>query len=38
MGTLDWIVVDGYFVERVGIGLWSRGRIRKIADFFTASG
>ncbi|MFS8104653.1 Na+:solute symporter [Lentzea alba] len=38
MGTLDWIVVAGYFVVMVGIGLWSRGRIKNIADFFTAGG
>jgi Na+/proline symporter len=38
MGTLDWIVVAGYFVVMVGIGLWSRGRINNISDFFTAGG
>ncbi len=38
MGTLDWIVVAGYFVVMVGIGLWSRGRVKNIADFFTAGG
>ncbi|MEJ2853495.1 MULTISPECIES: sodium:solute symporter family protein [unclassified Saccharothrix] len=38
MGTLDWLVVGGYFVVMVGIGYWSRGRIKNIADFFTAGG
>ncbi|GGN05947.1 sodium-coupled permease [Lentzea pudingi] len=38
MGTLDWIVVVGYFFVMVGIGLWSRGRVHNIADFFTAGG
>ncbi|GGP39571.1 sodium:solute symporter family protein [Saccharothrix coeruleofusca] len=38
MGTLDWIVVGGYFFVMVAIGYWSRGRIKNIADFFTAGG
>ncbi|WP_199440484.1 sodium:solute symporter family protein [Umezawaea beigongshangensis] len=38
MGTLDWIVVAGYFFVMVGIGVWSRGRIRNVLDFFTAGG
>ena len=38
MGTLDWVVVVGYFFVMVAIGLWSRGRVQNIADFFTAGG
>ncbi|TWP52980.1 Na+:solute symporter [Lentzea tibetensis] len=38
MGTLDWIVVAGYFFVMVAIGIWSRGRIHNISDFFTAGG
>ena len=38
MGTLDWVVVVGYFFVMVAIGLWSRGRVHNIADFFTAGG
>ncbi|SDN21398.1 sodium:solute symporter family protein [Allokutzneria albata] len=38
MGTLDWIVVGGYFFVMVGIGWWSRTRIRNVLDFFTAGG
>ncbi|WP_309109874.1 sodium:solute symporter family protein [Saccharothrix sp.] len=38
MGTLDWLVVGGYFFVMVAIGYWSRGRIKNIADFFTAGG
>lgn len=38
MDTLDWVVVGGYFFVMVGIGVWSRGRISTIADFFTAGG
>ncbi|WP_232665218.1 sodium:solute symporter family protein [Pseudonocardia sp. TRM90224] len=38
MGALDWIVVIGYFLVMVAIGLWSRGRIKNIADYFTAGG
>ena len=38
MGTLDWIVVAGYFFVMVAIGIWSRGRVKNIADFFTAGG
>jgi Na+/proline symporter len=38
MGTLDWIVVVGYFFVMVAIGVWSRGRIRNVVDYFTAGG
>ncbi|QFZ23811.1 sodium:solute symporter family protein [Saccharothrix syringae] len=38
MDTLDWVVVGGYFFVMVAIGYWSRGRVRNIADFFTAGG
>ncbi|PSL55195.1 Na+/proline symporter [Saccharothrix carnea] len=38
METLDWVVVGGYFFVMVAIGYWSRGRIKNIADFFTAGG
>ncbi|GAA2812642.1 sodium:solute symporter family protein [Crossiella cryophila] len=38
MGTLDWVVVAGYFFVMVAIGWWSRGRIANVVDFFTAGG
>ncbi|GAA1268351.1 sodium:solute symporter family protein [Saccharothrix xinjiangensis] len=38
MDTLDWVVVGGYFFVMVAIGYWSRGRVKNIADFFTAGG
>ncbi|MFC7533864.1 sodium:solute symporter family protein [Actinoplanes sp. GCM10030250] len=38
MTTLDWLVLSGYFVVMVGIGLWAKGRIHTVADFFTARG
>jgi Na+/proline symporter len=36
--TLDWLVLGGYFLVMVGIGLWSKARIHSVADFFTARG
>jgi len=36
--ALDWLVISGYFVVMVGIGLWAKGRIHNVADFFTAGG
>ncbi|MEW9528633.1 sodium:solute symporter family protein [Microbispora sp. NPDC049125] len=38
MTALDWIVLGGYFVVMVGIGLYSHSRIHNISDFFTAGG
>jgi SSS family solute:Na+ symporter len=38
MGILDWLVVGGYFVVMVGIGLWAKARIHDSRDFFTAGG
>ncbi|GAB7043108.1 MULTISPECIES: sodium:solute symporter family protein [Catenuloplanes] len=38
MTTLDWVVIGGYFVVMVGIGLWAKQRIHSVADFFTARG
>ncbi|OZM78049.1 sodium:solute symporter family protein [Pseudonocardia sp. MH-G8] len=38
MGILDWLVVGGYFVVMVVIGLWAKSRIHDSRDFFTAGG
>ena len=38
MGILDWLVVGGYFVVMVAIGLWAKARIHDSRDFFTAGG
>ena len=38
MGTLDWVVVVGYFFVMVAIGVWSKSRISNTSDFFTAGG
>src|SRR5437763_1673609 len=38
MDLLDWLVVGGYFVVMVGIGLWAKARIHDSHDFFTAGG
>ncbi|MEV0621441.1 sodium:solute symporter family protein [Nonomuraea sp. NPDC050404] len=38
MSPLDWSVLGAYFLVMVGIGVWSKGRVRNIVDFFTAGG
>lgn len=38
MNGLDWIVVGGYFLIMVWIGVWSRRRIDNASDFFVANG
>jgi SSS family solute:Na+ symporter len=38
MDLIDWLVVGGYFVVMVCIGLWARSRIHDSRDFFTAGG
>jgi solute:Na+ symporter, SSS family len=38
MDLLDWLVVGGYFVVMVGIGMWAKARIHDSRDFFTAGG
>ncbi|MFG1753230.1 sodium:solute symporter family protein [Streptosporangium sandarakinum] len=38
MSALDWSVLGAYFLVMVGIGVWSRSRIRSVIDFFTAGG
>ncbi|MGW5358774.1 sodium:solute symporter family protein [Actinopolymorpha pittospori] len=38
MGTFGWLVVIGYFVVMVGIGVWAKSRIRDARDFFVAGG
>ena len=38
MGTLDWIMVGAYFLVMVGIGWWSKRRIKNAADFFVGGG
>lgn len=38
MSTLDWSVIAAYFLVMIAIGIWSKGRIKTVLDFFTASG
>lgn len=38
MGVADWIVVVGYFLAMIGIGIWAKRRIKNAADFFVAGG
>ena len=38
MNGVDWIVVGGYFLVMVWIGVWSRRRIDNASDFFVANG
>ena len=38
MGTLDWVVIAGYFLVMVWIGWWSKRRIKNASDFFVAGG
>ncbi|MBF8184354.1 Na+:solute symporter [Nonomuraea sp. K274] len=38
MGFLDWLVICGYFVVMIAIGVWAKSRIRDARDFFTAGG
>jgi SSS family solute:Na+ symporter len=38
MHLIDWLVIGGYFVVMVCIGLWARSRIHDSRDFFTAGG
>lgn len=38
MTTLDWLVLGGYFVVMIGIGVWAKGMVHNVADFFTARG
>ncbi len=38
MGVLDWIVLGGYFLVMIGIGMWARARIHDSRDFFVAGG
>ncbi|MFB9677859.1 sodium:solute symporter family protein [Streptosporangium vulgare] len=38
MSALDWSVLGAYFLVMIGIGVWSKRRIRTVIDFFTAGG
>lgn len=38
MQALDWLVVGGYFLLMIGIGWWSKSRIKNASDFFVAGG
>lgn len=38
MAALDWVVVCGYFLVMVAIGLWAKARVHDARDFFTAGG
>ncbi|WP_152364653.1 sodium:solute symporter family protein [Microlunatus speluncae] len=38
MQALDWVVVGGYFLVMIGIGLWAKARVKNSADYFTAGG
>lgn len=38
MQALDWVIVGGYFLVMIGIGLWAKARVKDSADYFTAGG
>jgi SSS family solute:Na+ symporter len=38
MKLVDWIVLTSYFVLMIGVGIWSRKKVRSTTDFFTAGG
>ncbi|MCG5212551.1 sodium:solute symporter family protein [Streptosporangium soli] len=38
MGFLDWLVICGYFVLMIVIGVWAKSRVHNARDFFTAGG
>jgi SSS family solute:Na+ symporter len=38
MDLLDWLVVGGYFLVMVLIGMWAKARVHDSRDFFTAGG
>lgn len=38
MGILDWVVVGGYFLVMVAIGVWAKSRISDAEDFYVAGG
>ncbi|WP_127572951.1 sodium:solute symporter family protein [Georgenia faecalis] len=38
MGSLDWIVIAGYFVLMVAIGWWAKKRVKTAKDFYVADG
>ena len=38
MHTLDWLVLGGYFLIMVAIGVWSHARVGTVDDYFTAGG
>jgi SSS family solute:Na+ symporter len=37
MQALDWVIVGGYFLVMIGIGLWAKARVKDSADYFTAA-
>lgn len=38
MALLDWVMIGGYFVLMVAVGVWAKSRIHDAKDFFTAGG
>ncbi len=38
MALLDWVMIGGYFVLMVVVGVWAKSRIHDAKDFFTAGG
>lgn len=38
MSALDWLVLAGYFLVMVGIGIWSKSQISTAKDFYVADG
>ncbi|MFE0188070.1 sodium:solute symporter family protein [Streptomyces sp. NPDC058989] len=38
MSAVDWAVLGAYFFVMVGIGIWSKSRIKSVQDFFTGGG
>jgi Na+/proline symporter len=38
MHLLDWVVIAGYFVVMIAIGVWAHRQVSNAADYFTAGG
>ncbi|PUA20048.1 sodium:solute symporter family protein [Glaciimonas sp. PCH181] len=38
MSTLDWVVLNAYFVLMIVVGVYARKKVKSAADFFTAGG
>ncbi|WP_224387964.1 sodium:solute symporter family protein [Pseudonocardia sp. ICBG1293] len=38
MAVLDWVMIGGYFVLMIVVGVWAKNRVHDSGDFFTAGG